>query len=191
MSRPLTWLSRAAAIALLLVLLGSVYFAVMRPVIATYRQNEAALMEAQEMLSRFEQMATSEGDLQRNLEEVGQRQASQGYYLTKATDALAAAELQDRVKTLVKESGGTIRSIQTLPGESEDEFRRVTLRLQMMTSIGALVEIVHALETSQPFLFLDNVDIQSRSVRQTDQQTTEPILTVSLDLYGYRSPEKL
>ncbi|MGH6879700.1 MAG: type II secretion system protein GspM, partial [Hypericibacter sp.] len=102
MSGPLTWLSRAAAIALLLVLLGSVYFAMVRPVIATYRQNEAALMEAQEMLSRFEQMATSEGDLQRNLEEVGQRQASQGYYLTTATDALAAAELQDRVKTLVK-----------------------------------------------------------------------------------------
>ncbi|MGH6884441.1 MAG: GspMb/PilO family protein [Hypericibacter sp.] len=51
--------------------------------------------------------------------------------------------------------------------------------------------MVHALETSQPFLFLDNVDIQSRSVRQTDQQAAEPILTVSLDLYGYRSPEKL
>lgn len=192
MTRSLAWLSRIAAVVLLLLLLGGAYVLGVGPLIATYRQNEADLVEAQDLLSRLRSVAGTEDDLEEKVREIAERQALQSYYLTKETDALAAAELQDRIKVTVGENGGTIRSIQTLLGEDEDEFRRVTLRMQMTTTTEAFLRIIHALETGQPLLFVDNVDIQSRSTRRTGgQPATEPLLTVSLDLYGYRPPEDL
>ncbi len=192
MTRPLAWLGRIAAVALLLVLLGGAYVLGVRPLIATYDQNEAAIIEAQDLLARLRNGAAAEEDLQEKVQEISEQQGLQSYYLMKETDALAAAELQDRVKATVGENGGTIRSIQTLPGEDEGEFRRVTLRMQMTTTTESLLRIVHAFETGQPLLFLDNVDIQSRSTRRTGEQpATEPMLTVNIDLYGYRPPEDL
>jgi general secretion pathway protein M len=186
-------LRRIAAVALLLLLLGGAYLLGVRPLIATYSQNEAAIVEAQGLLARLRNVAAAEEDLQEKVQVISERQDLQSYYLTKETDALAAADLQDRVKLTVDKNGGTIRSIQTLPGEDDGEFRRVTLRVQMTTTTESVLRIAHAFEAGQPILFLDNVDIQSHSTRRTGEQQpeTEPMLTVSLDLYGYRAPEEL
>jgi general secretion pathway protein M len=189
MTQQLAWLSRLAAVALLFAVLGGGYFLGVSPLIAAYRQNTDSLKEAEDLLARFQVVAAAEDGLQEELREIGERHALQRYYLAKETDALAAAEIQDWIKAAVQEHGGTIRSIQTLPGDDEGELRRVILRMQMTTTTAALFRIAHALETNQPLLFIDNVDIQSRSTRQTGQQHTEPVLTVSLDVYGYRSPE--
>ena len=192
MSRPLALLSRGSAVALLLGMLAGAYLLGINPLLTAYRANEVAIAEAQRLVGRFDAMAVGESDLQDRVNELAELQASEPYYLTKETDALAAVELQNRVKAAVKENGGTIRSIQPLPGEKEGEFQRVTLRIQITTTIGSLFRIVHVLETTQPFLFLDNVDIKSRQPRvSAEDQTTEPILTVTLDLYGYQPPEAL
>ena len=154
MRTPYAWLSRLAAIALLLALPTFAYFAVVQPAVRAYRQNETALSEVRDLLGR--------------------------------------TELQDLAQATIGQNGGTIRSIQTLPGESEGEFRRVALRIHLVTTTPALFRITHSLETGQPLLFLDNVDVQSRSVRQTaEQQPREPMLIVILDLYGYRPAETL
>ena len=192
MSRPLALLGRGSAVALLLGMLAGAYLLGINPLLTAYRANEVAIAEAQRLVGRFDAMAVGESDLQDRVNELAELQASEPYYLTKETDALAAVELQNRVKAAVKENGGTIRSIQPLPGEKEGEFQRVTLRIQITTTIGSLFRIVHVLETTQPFLFLDNVDIKSRQPRvSAEDQTTEPILTVTLDLYGYQPPEAL
>jgi len=189
MTSLLTWLSRVTAVLILLLLTAGAYFLGVMPTIAGYREDAAALAEVQELLAKFQRVAASEEGLEEKLQEIQQRQELQGYYLTQETEALAAADLQARVKAVVKESGGTIRSLQTLSEEVEGDFRRVTLRMQMMTTTESLFRIVYVLETSQPFLFLDNVDIQSRSTRLAGQQeNAEPSLTVSFDLYGYRPP---
>ena len=192
MRTPYAWLSRLAAIALLLALPTFAYFAVVQPAVRAYRQNETALSEVRDLLGRMEDAATTQGELQRSLQEIAEREAMHSYYLTKETDALAAAELQDLAQATIGQNGGTIRSIQTLPGESEGEFRRVALRIHLVTTTPALFRITPSGETGQPLLFLDNVDVQSRSVRQTaEQQPREPMLIVILDLYGYRPAETL
>lgn len=189
---PLAWLSRGAAVALLLGLLAAAYLLGINPLLTAYRANETAIAEAQGLVGRFDAMALGESDLQDRVKKLAEMQASEPYYLTKETDALAAVELQNRVKAAVKQNGGTIRSIQPLGGEKEGEFQRVTLRIQITTTIGSLFGIVHVLETTQPFLFLDNIDIRSRQSRASaEDQPAEPMLTVTLDLYGYQPPEAL
>ena len=192
MKRQFAWLSRVSAIALLVALLAGAYGLGISPVISSYRANENAIAEAQVLVGRFDAVAAGERELQQRMREFTQLHASEPYYLTKETDALAAVELQNRVKDAIKKNGGTIRSIQSLAAEKEGEFQRVTLRVQVTTTIEPLFRIVYELETTQPFLFLDNVDIKSRPPRVTaDNKPVEPTLTVTLDLYGYQPPEAL
>ena len=192
MIRPLALLSRLLAIALLVLLVAGAYLMGINPLVASYRANEVAIAEAQALLGRFGSMATGQHDLEQRVEELTELHASEPYYLTRETDALAAVELQNRVSEAINKNGGTIRSIQPLPSEKEDEFQRVTLRVQLTTTIESLFHIIHELETTQPFLFLDNVDIKGRPPRiAEDGQAGELPLTVTLDLYGYQPPEAL
>jgi general secretion pathway protein M len=189
MSSSLAWLSRAAALMLLVLALGAAYYLGVGPMIADYRSNGEAIADAQALLERFRHVAGAEGDLRENLAELKKRQASQGYYLAKNTDALAAAALQEHVKGVVQESGGKIRSIQTLPGQDEGNFRRIAIRLQMTMTTESLSRAFYALETSKPFLFLDNVDVQSRLAQPAGAGVADPVLVVAVDLYGYRQQE--
>jgi general secretion pathway protein M len=192
MIRPLALLSRLLAIALLVLLVAGAYLIGIRPLVASYRANEVAIAEAQALIGRFGAMATSQHDLEQRVQELTELHASEPYYLTRETDALAAVELQNRVSEAINKNGGTIRSIQPLPSEKEDEFQRVTLRVQLTTTIESLFHIVYELETTQPFLFLDNVEIKSRPPRiAADGEAGELPLTVTLDLYGYQPPEAL
>jgi general secretion pathway protein M len=192
MSGPRAWLSRGLAVSLLAGLLAVAYLVGINPLLTAYHANEAAIAEAQRLVRRFNAMAVGEDDLQVRVRELAELHASEPYYLTKETDALAAVEMQNRVQVAVNENGGTIRSIQPLRAEKEGDFQRVTLRIQITATIGSLFGVIHALETTQPFLFLDNVDIKSRQSRASAEgQVTEPTLTVTLELYGYQPPEAL
>jgi general secretion pathway protein M len=189
MIRPLPWLNRAFALFLLFALVAGIYLAGIKPLVGAYRANQESIEDARLQVARFQAVAAEADALKAKVTEIEELHASRPYYLTKATDALAAVELQDRVKLAVSDNGGTIRSIQALPGEKDGQLQRVTLRVQMTTTITSLFNIVHALETSQPFLFLDNIDIKGRPVRDTKQGTaSDPTLSVTLDLYGFRPP---
>ena len=189
---PVRMASRLAAITLLLGGLAILYAAVVHPLIAKFRSNEEAIAETAQMLARFQNAATMQADIATQLNELRRRATEQGYTLSGSTDALAAAELQDRIKVVVRESGGVVRSVQTLPPEDEESFRRIAVRLQMTTTTESFFNVVYSLETLFPVLFIDNVDVQSRPTNAVaGKATTEPALIVTLDLYGYREPDEI
>ena len=189
---PVRMAGRLAAIALLLGGLAILYAAVVHPLIVKFRSNEEAIAETAQMLARFQNAATMQADIATQLNELRRRATEQGYTLSGSTDALAAAELQDRIKMVVRESGGVVRSVQTLPPEDEESFRRIAVRLQMTTTTESFFNVVYSLETLFPVLFIDNVDVQSRPTNAVaGKAATEPTLIVTLDLYGYREPDEI
>lgn len=192
MRTPAKIVSQLAAIALLLAMLVIFYVAAVHPLLAAFRRNEDAITETAEILTRYQNATVMQAGITAKLDELRQREAQQGYTVPGSTDALAAAELQERIKMVVRESGGVVRSVQTLPPEDEGSFRRVAVRLQMTTTTEAFFNVVYSLETMLPVLFVDNVDVQSRPARTTAAKApTDPPLTVSLDLYGYREPDEI
>lgn len=184
------WLSRAAALLLLVAVLAGAWIWVVEPIAAAYRQTDADLADARDMLQRFERLGAARAALEAQLKAIEERPTTTAYYLEGATDALAAAALQARVTALVESSGASIVSIQTLPTSEEQGLRRVAIRLQMASEIAPLLQILHGLETGVPVLFLDNIELQSYNVPYDDptQPVVEPQLTVGFDLYGYLPP---
>jgi general secretion pathway protein M len=184
------WISRAAALLLLVAVLGGAWIWVVEPLAAAYRQTDADLADGRDMLQRFDRLGDARAALEAQLKAIEERPASAAYYLAGATDALAAAALQERVTQLIDSSGASIVSIQTLPSSEEQGLRRVAIRLQMASELAPLVRILHGLETGVPVLFLDSIELQSYNVPYGDENEpqVEPQLTVGFDLYGYLPP---
>jgi len=185
------WISRLTAVLLLIAAVAVPYLFIAEPIIVGYGETDRAIAETRDQLSHFQRLAAMQPVLARQLEQTEAQQTSQGLYLSGGTDALAAAGLQDRVSAVVEGKGGTLRSLQPMPGIDEQGFRRITLRVQMTGTIEALFETLYALEVGTPVLFVENLDIQSRYIRQivnqpdAEQVPDAPLLTVGFDLSGY------
>lgn len=192
-------LSRAAALGLLA---ASIWFAVALialPWVAAYQRNDAAITESLRLTAFFQRIAQSRGALEAQLDEAVSRQASSSRYLPGETDALAAAGLQELVGAVIEGNDGTVSAIQTLPVADEGALRRVAVRVQFQATTEGLFRSVYAIESSRPFIFVDNVDIRDRTrrTRSRRDRNGRTVLTdaavatelvVRLDLFGFVEP---
>ena len=189
------WISRLAALLLLIVAIAAAYSFILDPIIVGYDESDRRIEEVREQLSHYQRLAAAGPALERQMRQAAGERALDGYYLSGGTDALAAAGLQDRVNALVGAKGGLLRSIQPMAGVDEQGFRRITLRVQMTATIEALFETLYALESGTPMLFIENLDIQSRAIRRRSDETgaqvvsEAPVLTVGFDLSGFMLSE--
>lgn len=172
-------------------MLGAAYVFLMEPVVLDYSETDRRIEEIREQLSRYQRLAAMRPALENQMRQSAAETTTEGYYLRGGTDALAAAWLQDRVSALVQGSGGSLRSIQPMPGTDEQGFRRITLRVQMTATNEALVEILYGLETGTPVLFIESLDIQSRYIRHRSNKVGQEaapealLLTVGFEVSGY------
>ena len=181
------WISRALALALLVAVIAFAYYVVLVPLRESFAETDRRIADAKALLTRYEKLAAGRPALEAQVAELRSRQSTEGNYLSGGTDALAAADLQERVNGIITGNGGTLRSIQVLPAEDENGFRKVAMRMQFTATTPSLFNIVYALEAQTPLLFIDNFEAQARRKRRTtaEQEQQETILTIGLDLYGY------
>jgi general secretion pathway protein M len=180
---------RIAALLILVAVLAAAYLLLIGPLLADYDETRQAVADARDMLTRVGRLRAVEAELGRQMSDLRQRQSATGLYLTKGSDAHAAVEIQDRVKGVVEQNGGAVRSVQAMPGQADGGFRRVTVRLQMTATTGLLYRTLYRLEAEKPVLFVDNLDIQSASAWKDDGKAADPALAVSFDVFGYLPQE--
>lgn len=186
-----TWVSRLAAIGLLAAVIAAVAVFAVMPTLQAYDDTEIALARAKEQVIGFERVARGRSAYAARLEELTARESASQVYLQGETDALAAARLQDQVSGVIERHGGTVRSIQSLPGQDDEDFRRVSVRVQFTGTTESLFQAVYSLETARPFVFIDNLDVRNRrSRRRANQQSDNPALNVTLDLSGFVRPPR-
>jgi hypothetical protein len=188
MLKPGSVLSRTLAVLLLGVVLLGAYRLILAPLVGAYSDGEARIEEAKESLQRYEALAQQRSMLSKRLEEQ-ERAASAAGYLLGPSDGLAAAQLLDRVKSVVEAAGGELRSTQILPAEPFEDgpgFRRTTLRVHFVVTIDGLQATLHELEAGQPYLIIDDATIRQEPVRRSDSEQPGPsMLEVNLELFGY------
>jgi general secretion pathway protein M len=181
--------SRGLALALLAGLLLAGYTFVVAPVLAAYRDTGEAVQEAQDLLQRYRALAGERTQLIEELAALEERAAQAGGYLEGSTDALAAVELQDRVRRIIEGAGGQLQSTQILPASAIDAtapVRRAALRIQLEIAINGLQSVLYELETGQPYLFVNELTVrQRRTRRRANTPEEEPVLDVSFEVFGY------
>ncbi|MEZ5584099.1 MAG: type II secretion system protein GspM [Candidatus Competibacteraceae bacterium] len=146
--------------------------------------------QLQERLQRANAMVAQRPALEQRINAIKQNDTINAYYLNQASPTIAATDLQQRVKTAVEGNGGELTSVQILPVTTEGAFSKVAIRAQMTGDTEVLRKTFHALESNPPALFIDNIQIRARPIRQrrrsrTEQPITEIRLTTQFELAGY------
>jgi general secretion pathway protein M len=179
---------RVIALLLLILLAALLVFSVALPVWDEYVSARGQAAELEAALVRMRTAARERSALEAELAKLKARRSAAGL-LSGGTDALAAAELQNRLKSTTESAAGEFRSVQILPPRDEGQFRRIAVRAEMKLRLGVLVHIVHQLEAGSPLLFLDNVDFRAepsdRSKRGSEASEDDPVLNVGIDVSGY------
>ncbi len=185
-------LRRLIAIALLLLVIALPYHLVIRPIIQQHRDYDVQIADSIALIRQFRRSTATLDALRAEVEALEQQPALQTGYLGGETEALAAAELQNLVKVTIEAAGGVVNSTQVLPAEPSDGFRRITARVSMTGPIDSIFQAFHRLESMEPMLFLDNIDMGAQSRRRRrprgrggEEVAEDPTLNANFDVYGY------
>lgn len=179
--------SRLSAVLLLVTAILAAYTLLVEPMIIGYTETGKQIEEMRDQLARFERAAASRPALTKQMKDFEAQQQSRGYLLSGTTDALAAASLQDEVHDLIVASGGTLDSVEPMPGVEEHGLMRITLRVQMTGTSDALFEVLYALEAGNPILFVENLNIRSRGAvgGESEAGSESADLAMNFELSGY------
>ncbi len=180
------FLSRSLAVVLLLGAIGGIWSLLIEPVMTKYRLSAESMVQSEALIERYLRIAKVRAPLEKQLATLRRRGPSRSGYLDGASDTLAAAKLQNRVKGVVATSGGEIKSSQILPPRDDGSHRAINIRVQLSADIESLQAIFHALEAENTLLFLDNVDVRrQRARRRRNKPADDGRLTVRFDVSGY------
>jgi general secretion pathway protein M len=178
-------LRRAAALAILALLLLLVVFGIAAPIMEKYEVARGTGERLAAALARAERSDEDVAALEAELAKLKEGRAGAGEFLQSANEALAAAELQNRIKSAVEAAQGELRSTQILAVREEGQFRQAAVRGQIVVKLKALQRIFYQFESASPLLFLDNVEIRARGAQRNRGVGDDPLLEVRFDLYGY------
>lgn len=176
---PGTPLSRIAALALLLFVVGlPLWIAAAalgegwQAAVADLRRQDAALAVRQ-----------AEAEAARA---AGAATGLQGLILPAGPASAGTAALQRRLQGVVADAGGEVESVEPLPSDSAEGFRRITLRVQLRLDTPGLRAILHALEYGEPSVLVDNLTVRALTGRAVG---AERPLSVRFDMTALQ-PER-
>jgi general secretion pathway protein M len=187
--------SRALAVALLLGAAGILYLGLAQPLIADYRSTQQAISDMRADIARYRRVGAEAASRKSALAALRQQQATTEGFLPGANDALAAAQMQNRVKALAESVHGELKSTQVLPVQDDGRYRRVTIRAQMVLNLASAQKVLYGLETASPLLFVDNLNMRSRLNDRRRERTPsanaeDPLLDLRFDVYGFMRNNK-
>jgi hypothetical protein len=197
MLQPGTWVSRTLALAILALALLAGYRLVAAPLLERHAANDRRILQMSDLLQRYRDLEATRPALAERLAEIEERDEAAGGYWVGESDVQTAAELQDRASEAVEAFGGDVISLQSLdpvPVEEGLPIRRSLLKMRLATSVDGLAGAVHDLETTVPYLFIDQLIVTPQRSRQyinnrTEGTDSQDNLDVRLDVFGYvRAP---
>lgn len=177
--------SRLLAVALLLFALGLIYLTVAYPMWRAYYSNYEKIADYRQNIAHFARIAAKQPALEQRVQQLRRQRKLVRYTLGAQSPTLAAAALQDRVKSIVEENGGRLTSTRILPVSDIGPFYQVTVNVQMRVSTKALQDVLYGLESGAPYLLVENLTILSRGRRNYRRaRSTLAELDVRFDLSG-------
>ena len=177
---------RLLATALLLFAVCAVIAAVAVPAYVLYHRYDEAQSAAQERIDRYRRISTQRPDYQRALDLLKARESAR-FFLKNTAPNLGGAELTDLVRQMVEANGSRLSSIQAATFKDEGGFRVYSLNVGFNATPASLQKLLYAIETSVPYLFIDNTTLRAtvpRGYKPPPNQEPEVAATMEIQAYG-------
>ena len=184
--------SRGLALGLLVAVVALGYFVLVHwwftaPHLAI--ADEMAELREQEL--RFRTTIAERPQIQKSLTEVREFEAANPAFLPESDFNAAASGLIQRLSQVVASRASdpqrcTLIQKQVSRTNEKEPFDRVTIKARLRCDFEQFGPILHELETSNPVLFVDSVQIwRQTGYRQPGTNQVENYLDINFDLYGY------
>ena len=181
-------LSKTLALAILFAVLGGIYWLAVEPIINRYAQIDDAIATQSDLLQRYRALGLSRDSLQRKLTEISDKDTEKTGALPGKSESLVGAELQNRLKKIVEQHNGNLRSVQILPGKQEGDFRKITVRARITGTIEGIRNVLYLLESPPPMLMIESLDFRAQRARRRRKRDASPpqnLLNLNIDISGY------
>lgn len=178
--------SRLLALGLLVLVLGVAWIVFVNPIRAAIDAQQSRIERATELLARYERALENEPSLRAEIEGLRQGDGSPDPFLKGQNTQIIAANLQNRIQTLVAGEPGDIRSIQVLPDSAESGFEKIGLRVTLTAAVPTMQKIFYDIESSVPALFIDNLDVRTNIRRRRRNEESTNRVQIRFDVFGYR-----
>jgi general secretion pathway protein M len=183
---------RAAALLILLGVIAILFSVTILPVLIASSNLRDSIDELGFRMQKYQNIASMEVPLKNQLTRLESQRVSKEDLLNGESTAITGANLQELFKQRVQQSGGRLQSTQILPESYQGSLERIAIKANFTGSIKALQKTLYNIEYQQPLLFVDNIEIRSRTTRRRSRRTqTQPteMLTVTMEIAGYRRSE--
>jgi general secretion pathway protein M len=146
------------ATALTLAVLAAAWLGVGKPLLDWYQSGVDTLAQRQMLLRHMEALAQTLPTLEQT---PAAARPESTPLLSGATDALAAAAMQNAVQAMATRAGVELASMETLPAEARGGYRRIGLRVSLTAPWPVLVELLRVASQGEPRMLVDDVQLRA------------------------------
>jgi general secretion pathway protein M len=180
---------RLVALALLLIPVILLARFVVWPLVTTYVSSDSTLEATRDKIARYQRLLNELPALEAAVNELDRKNPLDPYLLSGKNRALAAAGLQRRLQEAAEKHGVTILSLRVRPPLAEARMERIAVEARLRADIRPLRELLYYVETTTPYMFVDNLSIKVRRSRRA--RSTPTGLEINLTLYGLRAADRV
>lgn len=178
------------AIVILMLIIITLIVSIVVPVWRINRHYSDIIDDMRNRLIILKRTTVDGQSLEPQFEKLKKYHSSDKRYLKSTSESLAAAEIQQLIKDIIVPADGEILSTQIITNKNNDPIPQITLKVRLRSNLTSLVTILYKIETGNPFLFIENVNIRSRvisrrRVRNSEVEQTPTLLDVQFDVSGY------
>jgi general secretion pathway protein M len=180
------WMGRSVAVAILIGIGAAAWFMLAEPLIASFFEHRESIARSQEMLVKYKALVSTSKEIDLGLRKLHTAQQNEDRLLKGASTQLVGAMLQNRLKEIIDVNKGSLTSIQVLPVRDEEGFKRIPLAVTLTASVESLQKIVYMIEDESPYLFIENLELQSnRGMMEVSEEQGSPDLQIHFEVFGY------
>ena len=156
-------LHAALSASLALIVVMTMIYTVVWPALSTRTLLQERLQALQFQGQKFDVATMQTPVLEKELEELVSLETNLEGFLDHKPRALAAADLQQLLNSLIEAAGGALLSAQVLQeADSDSLFPAITVKVTMHGATEVLQKLLYRIDTSRLRLILDNLRVQKR-----------------------------
>jgi general secretion pathway protein M len=181
---------RGRIVALLLVLLPVLVVLrfVISPLFGAYGEFSNEIESMQDEITRYRTVIGERPALQTAAAELQKHQPLTPFLLPGGNPALAAAALQRHLQKLAAEHKARIVSVRVQPAIPDGPLQKISVQARLQADSRSLRDLLHALESGTPFVFIDTLNISTRQARR--RRSAIDRLEVNMNLSALRAPDE-